>query len=35
MENIYQVKNTPAVVKSKEVLESARVSLVTLGDKDD
>lgn len=32
---IYQVKNTPAVVKSKEVLESARVSLVTLGDKDD
>ena len=32
---IYQLKNTPATVKSKEMLESARVSLVTLGDIDD
>ncbi len=32
---IYQLKNTPATVKSKEILESARVSLVTLGDIDD
>ncbi len=32
---VYQLKNTPATVKSKEILESARVSLVTLGDIDD
>ena len=32
---VYQLKNTPATVKSKEMLESARVSLVTLGDIDD
>ncbi len=32
---VYQLKNTPATVKSKEMLESARVSLVTLGVIDD
>ena len=32
---IYQIKNTPNIIRSKEVLENARISLVTLGDKDD
>lgn len=32
---IYQIKDAPSLIRSKEVLENARVSLVTLGDKDD
>ena len=32
---IYQIKNTPNIVRSKELFENGRISLVTLGDKDD
>lgn len=32
---VYQIKNTPNTIRSKEIFENGKISLVTLGDTDD